>query len=60
MTPAIVAAVIAVANDKTQRSLRPRKASLWIYIKTVVSYLMLPAELLQLFCLLFENPPTGR
>jgi hypothetical protein len=60
--------VFAVANEKIKEDwelwrafFRPRKNSMWIYIKTVLFYLMLPAggiaAILFYFC---ENPPTGK
>lgn len=60
--------VIAHANDKLKEDVelwqdffRPRKDSVWSYIKTVLLYLMLPATgiamILYYFC---ENPPTGK
>jgi hypothetical protein len=60
--------VIAVANDKLKEDwelwrafFRPRKAGLWIYIKTVVFYLILPAGIVAAILFYsFENPPTGK
>jgi hypothetical protein len=58
-----VAALLAVANDKFSKIgnfesvFRPRKDSLWIYIKTVVFYLMLPAGCIAaILFYFFENP----
>jgi hypothetical protein len=60
--------VFAVANDKLKEDwelwrafFRPRKASLWTYIKTVLFYLMLPAgSIAAILFYSFENPPTGK
>jgi hypothetical protein len=60
--------VFAVANDKLKEDwelwrafFRPRKDTLWIYIKTVLFYLILPAGVIStILFYFFENPPTGK
>jgi hypothetical protein len=60
--------VFAVANDKLKEDwelwrafFRPRRETIWIYIKTVLFYLMLPAGVIAaILFYFFENPPTGK